>query len=638
MQIAVGGCLAQKDRGEITRRAPWVDVVFGTHNIGSLPTLLERARVEEAAQVEIAESLERFPSTLPTRRDSAYAAWVSVSVGCNNTCTFCIVPSLRGREEDRRPGDILAEIEMLVAEGVQEVTLLGQNVNAYGVEFGDRGRVRQAAAGLRAGRGPRAGPLHLAAPARLHPRRHRGDGRDAERHAPAAHAAAVRLGPRAAGDAPLLPQRQVPADHRRRPRRAAARRDHHRHHRRLPRRDRGGLPGHARRRRGLPLRGGVHVPVLDPPGHPGRDDAGPGAARGRAGALRAARRRRRGRRLGGEPRPGRPHRRGDVRRRRGPQGRRHRADVGPGARQPAGPRPRARGPGRSSPVRATSPTSSSPTPPRTTSPPTTACSPCGVRAAATPGRPGRPARPRPAPSSASGCPPSASRPRWLPRPPAAEPSGWHPAAMPDDWSWFWAGEGGRDRLLREELEGLQATRVRVLGPVRPAEQPAAHAAGLDRVAAAGAVDRLRRLRGAGGRPRAARRLPRHQRRPAGRPQGADVAGPGRRARAASTAARSTTGWSTPRTRWSRWPPARAAGGAPAGGRSRGGEARSTRRSWSPRSAGSGTGTASPRGSRRCSSRTVRWPRRRCCCGAPPCTGCSATCSTPSASGGGATST
>jgi len=138
MQIAVGGCLAQKDRSEIVRRAPWVDVVFGTHNLGALPVLLERARVERAAQVEIAEALERFPSTLPTRRDSAYAAWVSVSVGCNNTCTFCIVPSLRGRETDRRPGDVLAEIEMLVAEGVQEVTLLGQNVNAYGVEFGDR--------------------------------------------------------------------------------------------------------------------------------------------------------------------------------------------------------------------------------------------------------------------------------------------------------------------------------------------------------------------------------------------------------------------------------------------------------------------------------------------------------------------
>ncbi|MDQ1626423.1 MAG: tRNA-2-methylthio-N6-dimethylallyladenosine synthase [Actinomycetota bacterium] len=138
MQIAVGGCLAQKDRGEITRRAPWVDVVFGTHNIGSLPALLERARHNEEAQIEILESLEVFPSTLPTRRESPYAAWVSVSVGCNNTCTFCIVPSLRGKERDRRPGEVLAEVEALVAEGVLEVTLLGQNVNSYGAEFGDR--------------------------------------------------------------------------------------------------------------------------------------------------------------------------------------------------------------------------------------------------------------------------------------------------------------------------------------------------------------------------------------------------------------------------------------------------------------------------------------------------------------------
>src|SRR5690349_12390642 len=138
MQIAVGGCLAQKDRATITKRAPWVDVVFGTHNIGSLPVLLERARVQEEAQVEILESLEVFPSTLPTRRESAYAAWVSISVGCNNTCTFCIVPSLRGKERDRRPGEVLAEIRALVDEGVSEVTLLGQNVNTYGVEFGDR--------------------------------------------------------------------------------------------------------------------------------------------------------------------------------------------------------------------------------------------------------------------------------------------------------------------------------------------------------------------------------------------------------------------------------------------------------------------------------------------------------------------
>jgi tRNA-2-methylthio-N6-dimethylallyladenosine synthase len=138
MQIAVGGCLAQKDQRTIVDRAPWVDVVFGTHNIGSLPVLLERARIEQEAQVELLEALETFPSTLPARRESPYRAWVSISVGCNNTCTFCIVPALRGREKDRRPGEILAEVEALVADGVLEVTLLGQNVNSYGAEFGDR--------------------------------------------------------------------------------------------------------------------------------------------------------------------------------------------------------------------------------------------------------------------------------------------------------------------------------------------------------------------------------------------------------------------------------------------------------------------------------------------------------------------
>ncbi len=137
MQIAVGGCLAQKDRDTVVRRAPWVDVVFGTHNIGSLPVLLERARHNHEAQVEILESLEAFPSTLPAKRESAYAGWVSISVGCNNTCTFCIVPALRGKEVDRRPGDVLAEVQALVDQGVLEVTLLGQNVNSYGVHFAD---------------------------------------------------------------------------------------------------------------------------------------------------------------------------------------------------------------------------------------------------------------------------------------------------------------------------------------------------------------------------------------------------------------------------------------------------------------------------------------------------------------------
>ncbi|MHB1173279.1 MAG: tRNA (N6-isopentenyl adenosine(37)-C2)-methylthiotransferase MiaB [Lacisediminihabitans sp.] len=137
MQIAVGGCLAQKDKSTILKKAPWVDVVFGTHNMGSLPTLLERARHNGEAQLEILESLDVFPSTLPTRRESTYSGWVSISVGCNNTCTFCIVPALRGKEKDRRPGDILAEIQALVDDGAIEVTLLGQNVNSYGVEFGD---------------------------------------------------------------------------------------------------------------------------------------------------------------------------------------------------------------------------------------------------------------------------------------------------------------------------------------------------------------------------------------------------------------------------------------------------------------------------------------------------------------------
>ena len=138
MQIAVGGCMAQKDRETIIKRAPYVDVVFGTHNVGSLPILLERARIEKQAQVEIKEALEHFPSALPSKRFSAFSAWVSISVGCNNTCTFCIVPQLRGNEKDRAMADVVAEAKALVDQGVIEITLLGQNVNAYGVELGEK--------------------------------------------------------------------------------------------------------------------------------------------------------------------------------------------------------------------------------------------------------------------------------------------------------------------------------------------------------------------------------------------------------------------------------------------------------------------------------------------------------------------
>ncbi len=137
LTIAVGGCLAQKDQGRVLERAPWVDVVFGTHNIGSLPALLRRAREHKVAQAEFFDEMQSFPSALPApaRRDYDWSAWVAISVGCNNTCTFCIVPKLRGKERSRRVGDVVAEARALVDGGVVEVTLLGQNVNSYGTDL-----------------------------------------------------------------------------------------------------------------------------------------------------------------------------------------------------------------------------------------------------------------------------------------------------------------------------------------------------------------------------------------------------------------------------------------------------------------------------------------------------------------------
>ena len=139
MQIAVGGCMAQKDRGEVVRRAPWVDVVFGTHNIGSLPVLLERARVNAEAQVEIQESLEVFPSTLPSRRESAYAAWVADQRRVQQHLhVLHRAERCAARRRTAAPATCSPRSRRSSAEGVLEVTLLGQNVNAYGVEFGDR--------------------------------------------------------------------------------------------------------------------------------------------------------------------------------------------------------------------------------------------------------------------------------------------------------------------------------------------------------------------------------------------------------------------------------------------------------------------------------------------------------------------
>jgi tRNA-2-methylthio-N6-dimethylallyladenosine synthase len=148
MQIAVAGCLAQKDRDLIQGRAPHVDVVFGTHNVGNATALLRRAAIEGPV-LEILEESEAFPSALPAHRDLPYSAWMTIQIGCDNSCAFCIVPSVRGKEMSRPLDELVAEARTLAAEGTVEVTLLGQNVNSYGRDLtlaaratGGVGRVR----------------------------------------------------------------------------------------------------------------------------------------------------------------------------------------------------------------------------------------------------------------------------------------------------------------------------------------------------------------------------------------------------------------------------------------------------------------------------------------------------------------
>jgi len=140
LQIAVAGCLAQKDREQVLERAGHVDVVVGTHNLARAPALLEQSR-RDGPVVEVLEEHEAYPSALPARREVEHAAWVTIQIGCDNRCAFCIVPSVRGREVSRRMGDVVAEIERLAADGVSDVTLLGQNVNSYGRDLG-AGRYR----------------------------------------------------------------------------------------------------------------------------------------------------------------------------------------------------------------------------------------------------------------------------------------------------------------------------------------------------------------------------------------------------------------------------------------------------------------------------------------------------------------
>jgi tRNA-2-methylthio-N6-dimethylallyladenosine synthase len=135
-QIVVAGCLAQKDREVVRERAPHVDVVLGTHNVHRAAELVAHARragpITEILEEAVLDDLGRFPSALPARRDAGYSAWVTIQIGCDNSCAFCIVPAVRGPESSRPFEDVVAEVEGLAAGGVTEITLLGQNVNSYG--------------------------------------------------------------------------------------------------------------------------------------------------------------------------------------------------------------------------------------------------------------------------------------------------------------------------------------------------------------------------------------------------------------------------------------------------------------------------------------------------------------------------
>ena len=368
MQIAVGGCLAQKDRGEIVRQG-----ALGRRRVRH-PQHRRSCRCCWNGPGSSSRLRSRSPSRwsasrprLPTRRDSAYSAWVSVSVGCNNTCTFCIVPSLAGSGD--RPatgGDPRGDRDAGRGGGAGDHPARAERER---VRRGVRrpAGVRLAAAGVRRDRRAGTGALHLAPSPGLHRRRDRGHGRDAQRDAAAAHAPAIGIGCRPASDASLLPQRPLPADHRRRARSDAARR-------RSPptsswvsrARPRPISPTRWPWSSSLPVRCGLHLPVLDPGRNPGRDDGGPDPEGRGAGAVRTAGRAGRRDRLAGEPDPGRSTGRGacspTARAAKTPPP--HGCRAGPGTTDSCTSRcPRTRGSGH---VPAISARSGSATPPRTT--------------------------------------------------------------------------------------------------------------------------------------------------------------------------------------------------------------------------------------------------------------------------------
>jgi tRNA-2-methylthio-N6-dimethylallyladenosine synthase len=182
-QILVAGCLAQKDRDAIRKRAPYVDVVIGTHNVHRAAELLDQTRngkpVTEILEEAVIDDHSLFPSALPMRREVSYNAWVTIQIGCDNTCAYCIVPAVRGKEISRPQSDILAEVESLARSGVTQISLIGQNVNSYGRYFGQATTtICRTVAQCRCGVGHLEGSIHESAPKR-HARRHFvGNGRD----------------------------------------------------------------------------------------------------------------------------------------------------------------------------------------------------------------------------------------------------------------------------------------------------------------------------------------------------------------------------------------------------------------------------------------------------------------------------
>ena len=122
--VAIGGCIGQRDREKLETELPHVDIVFGTFNLGDLPNLVDQIITEGGQRVSVLESAETFPTELPTKREHSWAAWVPISIGCNNFCTYCIVPYVRGREKSRTIEDIVLDVRNLIADGVKEITLL----------------------------------------------------------------------------------------------------------------------------------------------------------------------------------------------------------------------------------------------------------------------------------------------------------------------------------------------------------------------------------------------------------------------------------------------------------------------------------------------------------------------------------